>query len=201
MFTGIVEGKRAVVSLHKGEGGASLRVDLEDLVEGVRTGDSIAISGCCLTVVGVTGTNVEFQLTPETLGRTKLGSLRDGDAVNVERSMRADARFGGHLVLGHVDCVADVVNISEDGDSRRLRIDFPQRYNEWVVEKGSVALDGVSLTVASCGHNWLEVVLVPHTIMVTTLGTVSPGDRLDVEFDIVGKYVARLHEAWRHCSR
>jgi riboflavin synthase len=197
LFTGIVEACRPVVAAKRGPQGMALAVDIGELSEDVRVGDSIAISGCCLTVVELNATVVRFDVAVETLRRTNLGTLREGGLVNVERAMKASDRLGGHLVLGHVDCTGRVVQVAPEGDGRRVRIEFPEKYAPFVVEKGSVALDGVSLTVARCGFNWLEVALIPHTIVVTTLGSWTEGYEPNVEFEAVGKYVVRALEVYK----
>jgi riboflavin synthase len=197
LFTGIVEACRPVVAAKRGPQGMALAVDLGELSEDVRVGDSIAISGCCLTVVELNATVVRFDVAVETLRRTNLGTLREGGLVNVERAMKASDRLGGHLVLGHVDCTGRVVQVAAEGDGKRVRIEFPEKYAPFVVEKGSVALDGVSLTVARCGFNWLEVALIPHTIVVTTLGSWTEGYEPNVEFEAVGKYVVRALEVYK----
>lgn len=197
MFTGIVEACRPVVAAKRGPQGMALAVDLGELSEDVRVGDSIAISGCCLTVVELKAAVVRFDVAVETLRRTNLGALREGALVNIERAMKASDRLGGHLVLGHIDCTGRVVQVGHEGDGKRVRIEFPEKYAPFVVEKGSVALDGVSLTVARCGFNWLEVALIPHTIMVTTLGSWTEGYEPNVEFEAVGKYVVRALEVYK----
>jgi riboflavin synthase len=148
-------------------------------------------------VVELNATVVRFDVAVETLRRTNLGTLREGGLVNVERAMKASDRLGGHLVLGHVDCTGRVVQVAAEGDGKRVRIEFPEKYAPFVVEKGSVALDGVSLTVARCGFNWLEVALIPHTIVVTTLGSWTEGYEPNVEFEAVGKYVVRALEVYK----
>jgi riboflavin synthase len=197
LFTGIVEACSPVVAAKRGPQGMALAVDIGELSEDVRVGDSIAISGCCLTVVELNATVVRFDVAVETLRRTNLGTLREGGLVNVERAMKASDRLGGHLVLGHVDCTGRVVQVAAEGDGKRVRVEFPEKYAPFVVEKGSVALDGVSLTVARCGFNWLEVALIPHTIVVTTLGSWTEGYEPNVEFEAVGKYVVRALEVYK----
>ncbi|MHC4341377.1 MAG: riboflavin synthase [Planctomycetota bacterium] len=158
-------------------------------------GDSIAVDGCCLTVVERTENRLAFDVIPESLRRTTLGGRGEGDKVNLELPLRPTDRLGGHFVQGHVDAVAEVTALSREGDDVIMTFALPDAIREEVVEKGSVALDGVSMTVAGVGEGGFSVALIPHTLAVTTLGIRQPGDRVNVEGDILAKYVVSLLQA------
>ena len=188
MFTGIVEELGTVVT----RDGERLVVRGSVTAADASIGDSIAIDGVCLTVVELQGEQLSFDLSEETLARTKLGPLGPGDAVNLERPATLASRLGGHLVQGHVDGVAEVIAVRpEGGDGIRFSVRLPRVLLRHVVEKGSIALDGVSLTVAALHGDVIDIALIPHTVRATTLGSVREGDRMNVEVDIVAKYVAR----------
>jgi riboflavin synthase len=193
MFTGIIESQGSLVRIEEeGEQGERLEIEVDvgaEVASDVRIGDSIALSGCCLTVTGVRGTVLTFQAVPETLRLTSLGDRAVGDRVNVERSMRADARFGGHIVQGHVDGTGRVAEIREEGDEVQIRVDCAEDLARLLVQKGSVAIDGVSLTVVDPDAHGFSVALIPHTLAETTLGTAKRGDRVNLEVDVLGKYV------------
>jgi riboflavin synthase len=188
MFTGIVEELGAVIA----QGGGRLIVRSPVVASDSAVGDSIAIGGVCLTVVARDADQLAFDLSEETLERTTLGTLRPGARVNVERPATLASRLGGHLVQGHVDGVAEVTGVRPVGaDGVRLSVRLPGDLPRHVVEKGSITLDGVSLTVASLDGNVVQIALIPHTLRVTTLGSAGVGDRLHVEVDVVAKYVAK----------
>ncbi|MGH0031307.1 MAG: riboflavin synthase [Myxococcota bacterium] len=194
MFTGIVETVGTVASVeHQGEL-AVLAVDAPAISEGVRIGDSVSVDGGCLTITKEGGGRFEFQAVRETLEKTKLGELRAGSRVNLERALRADARLDGHIVQGHVDGTGRVRSIEREGDDVRLAVDCGADLAEALVEKGSVAIDGVSLTVCRVDDAGFDVALIPHTLEVTTLGQLRPGDRVNLEVDVLGKYVKRYVE-------
>ncbi|HEX6984473.1 MAG TPA: riboflavin synthase, partial [Planctomycetaceae bacterium] len=159
---------------------------------GCRLGDSVAINGCCLTAVAVDGPRWSFQAGAETLSKTNLGRLRPGDAVNLERALPATGRFGGHIVQGHVDGVGTVRSIERHGDWVDMAFSLPPQLAEQLVPKGSVAVDGVSLTVVNAGPDGFNVALIPHTLAETTLGRRAAGDVVNIETDILGKYVQKL---------
>jgi len=199
MFTGIVEGQGTVAELRTAAdgSGAALRVDAAWLAGQLSTGDSVAVNGCCVTVTRTTGAGFAADLVAETLRRTALGDLRQGELVNLERPLAADGRLGGHVVQGHVDGVGEVLAREPVGDGVELRVGLDPSLARYVVVKGSIAVDGVSLTVASTGgsgpdHPWFSVALVPHTLAVTTLGRRQPGDAVQLEVDVLAKYVERL---------
>lgn len=194
MFTGLVvaRGRLSADPVASGQGGCRIVVEHPAEV-GLRlgVGASLAVSGVCLTVVSGDPIHSQFELAPETLARTVLGSLHAGDWVNLEPALRMGDALGGHWVQGHVDGVVRVVERRDLGDHRVLRFETPSWAAASVVEKGSVTLDGVSLTVAAVGADWFEVALIPHTLAVTTLGERVVGDRLHLEVDVLAKYVER----------
>jgi riboflavin synthase len=192
MFTGIVRELGRVVSLDGGEAGIRLVVEAPETAAGVAVGDSVALSGVCLTVVASDGPRLAFDAVPETLSRTALGRLAAGAAVNVEPALRAGDALGGHIVQGHVDGVGRVRSLEQEGDGRRVWLDAPEDVVRYCVEKGSVTVDGVSLTVAALDDDGFAVALIPHTLAVTTLGALAPGDEVNLEVDVLAKYVERL---------
>jgi riboflavin synthase alpha subunit len=200
MFTGIVETLGHVGRLDPGErGGRRLAVSVPD-EPGWRLGlgESVAVSGVCLTVVDVAPGRLGFDLAEETLRVTTLGGLVAGDPVNLERPLRFDGRLGGHLVLGHVDGVGEVTAVRPEGDGARLDVAVPGRLRPLLIPKGSVTIDGVSLTVAALGEDTFGVALIPHTLTVTTLGRRRRGDRVNLEMDVIGKYVRGFVQQWEH---
>jgi len=199
MFTGIVEGTGTVVTLARprADGGAArLQVDAPWLAGELAVGDSVAVDGCCLTVVASGPTQFAADVVAETLRRTALGRLAAGARVNLERPLALGGRLGGHLVQGHVDGVGRVLGRSSAGQGEEVRVELPADLARYVVEKGSIAVDGVSLTVAGVGQRWFAVALVPHTLATTTLGERAPGDPVHLEVDVVAKYVERLVQPW-----
>jgi riboflavin synthase len=198
MFTGIIEGTGTVADLAAAAdgSGARLAVDAGWLAGRLQLGESVAVNGCCVTVAEATAAGFAADLVAETLRRTALGGLAAGAEVNLERPMTLGGRLGGHLVQGHVDGVAKVLDRTPVGDGHEVRIELPPDLERYVVEKGSVAVDGVSLTVAGVGPGWFTVALVPHTLEVTTLGRRRPGDSVQLEVDVVAKYVERLVQPW-----
>jgi riboflavin synthase len=198
VFTGIVEGRGRLVRLEVGgEQGERLDIEVDvgvEIASGARIGDSVALAGCCLTVTAVRDTVLAFQAVPETLRRTSLGERALGDSINVERAMRADARFGGHIVQGHVDGTGRIAAIQGEGDEVRMRIDCAGDLTRLLVQKGSVTVDGVSLTVVDPDDEGFSVALIPHTLRETTLGGAKQGDRVNLEVDILGKYVVAYLE-------
>jgi len=197
MFTGIVEVVGSLRALRRHGAKAELVVEAPAVVPGTRVGDSIAVSGVCLTVTAVEGVCLHFEAVAETLERSSLGALREGAPVNLERALRADARLDGHIVQGHVDGTGRVRELRRAGDDVRLFVDCEPAFAELLVEKGSVAIDGVSLTVVGVGPAGFDVALIPHTLAVTTLGRLTPGAPLNLEGDVLGKYVKRYLERVR----
>lgn len=192
MFTGIVR-ERALVASVEGRNG-SLRLELEapQAAAQVGVGDSVAVAGVCLTVTAVENGRVAFDAVPETLRRSSLGRVRPGDEVNVELPLRAGEPLGGHVVQGHVDAVGRVRSVEQEGDGLRVWFEAPAEVLRYCVEKGSVAVEGVSLTVAELADDAFAVALVPHTLAVTTLGALEAGDEVNLEADLFAKYVEKL---------
>ena len=194
MFTGIVEAVGVVARIAPGDGVTRLSVDAEPIVDGLAPGDSVAVDGACLTVTSIRGGRVCFEVVRESLDRTSLGDLQVGARVNLERAVRAGDRLDGHIVQGHVDGVGTVVQMIRDGQDVRLQIECSRELADCVVEKGSIAIDGVSLTVAGLLPSGFEVALIPHTLEATTLRERQPHDRVNLEVDVLGKYVKRYLE-------
>ncbi len=192
MFTGIVEELGTVVHLRRGRESAVLTVHAPVGCSDARPGDSIAVDGVCLTVTGLDGETFTADVMAETLDRSTLGGRAAGDQVNIERAMPADGRFGGHLVLGHVDTTAAVLQRRPGEAWEVVRLELPASVAPQVALKGSVALDGVSLTVSAVGEDYLEVSLIPATLAATTLGSRRVGERVNVETDVLAKHVHRL---------
>jgi riboflavin synthase len=191
VFTGIVEERGRVETM----GGGRLIVDAHTVVRDSDVGASVSVNGVCLTVVERTDTSLRFDLSEQTLERTCLGDLRPGDPVNLERPVTLVARLGGHLVQGHVDGVGQVTRVEVDGSGgARVSIRLPGELSRYVVERGSIAIDGVSLTIAAVDDDEITVALIPHTLAATTLGLAAPGRRLNVEADVIARYVERSME-------
>jgi riboflavin synthase len=191
MFTGLIEDIGTIEALDRGDQGARLRIATRLAAE-ISDGDSIAVNGVCLTATAVDATAFETEAMNQTLAVTALDGLGDGDRVNLELAMKASDRLGGHIVQGHADGIGTIASIEDDGFARRLRIELGPELLRYVVEKGSVALDGVSLTVAALGQSWAEVSLIPETLERTTLGGLGVGSKLNIECDLVAKYVERM---------
>jgi riboflavin synthase alpha subunit len=192
MFTGIVRERGRIASVDGDTAGVRLVVDAPSIAEEVSVGDSVAVSGVCLTVVAAGDGTLAFDAVPETLRRSSLGQLAPGAAVNLEPALRAGEPLGGHYVQGHVDGVARVRAVTPEGDGRRIWIDAPAELLRYLVEKGSVAVEGVSLTVAELDARGFAVALVPFTVAETTLGGLSDGAAVNLEVDVLAKYVERL---------
>ena len=194
MFTGIVRELGRVVEVDGDGDGMTLRVSAPATAAGAAVGDSVAIGGVCLTAEAVEDGAIRFHAVPETLGRTTLGRVAQGDAVNVEPALRAGEPLGGHLVQGHVDGLGSVRSVSREGDGARVVLEAPADVLRYCVEKGSITVDGVSLTVAALDDDGgtISVALVPHTLEVTTLGAVAEGTPVNLEVDVLAKYVERL---------
>ena len=195
MFTGIVRELGRVVSSDGGANGLALVVEAARSASQLAVGDSISINGCCLTAESVEGARISLHAVPETLARSTLGRLSVGDAVNVEPAVRAGDPLGGHYVQGHVDAVGRVQSVEAEGDGLRVFVEAPPEVLRYCVEKGSVTIDGVSLTVAELGHEEFAVALVPHTLEATTLSALAPGLEVNLEADVLAKYVERLLDA------
>ncbi len=191
MFTGLIEGTGLVASVEEG-GMARLVIDAGRLAEGTEVGDSVSVNGVCLTVNETDARALVFYAMPETLRRTALGDVRKGDKVNLERAMTIGSRFGGHIVQGHVDGVGEVVDVTPEGDAELWEFSAPESVLKYTVEKGSVCVDGISLTLASVTESSFTVSILPQTKEATNLGGLSTGDRVNLEADVIGKYVERL---------
>lgn len=192
MFTGLIEEEGRVAEIRPGDEGARLVVSAAIVLEGLEVGDSVAVNGACLTAVAITGDGFAVDCVAETLRRTSLGGLAAGDPVNLERPMRIGDRLDGHLVQGHVDGVGTVRSATPEGGSTILEVAAPAELLRYVVEKGSITVDGVSLTVARRLADGFTVALIPHTIAVTTLGPQAVGRPVNLEVDVVAKYVESL---------
>jgi riboflavin synthase len=191
VFTGLIEEVGTVESLDRTADGARLRI-ASSLARELFLGDSIAVDGCCLTATAVDGDRFETEAMNQTLEVTALDGVEEGSRVNLELAMKVGDRLGGHIVQGHVDGVGEVSSVEDDGFARRVRVDLPAQLLRFVVDKGSITLSGVSLTVAELGETWAEVSLIPETLERTNLGELQVGSRLNVECDVLAKYVERL---------
>lgn len=197
MFTGIVERKGEILSAERTGRGVKLSVEMGELAEGVKAGDSVSVSGVCLTVASMSGSRAEFDVVEETVRRTTLADFKPRAPVNLELAARPSDRLGGHIVTGHIDGVGVVRKVVPRGDGKEATFLAPEGVERLIAEKGSVAVDGVSLTVAAVRGREFTVALVPHTLSATTLNDLSPGRRVNVEADILARYVARTLESSR----
>jgi len=188
VFTGLVREVGTVASME----GGRLTIQAPATAQGVQLGDSIAIDGVCLTVVACDDSSLAFDAVPETLARTALGTLDQGSRVNLEPALRAGDALGGHYVQGHVDGVGSVVSVGPEGEGRRVRFEAPAELLKYIVEKGSIAVQGTSLTVAAVDDTGFEVALIPHTLQETTLGELVPEQPVNLETDVLAKYVEKL---------
>lgn len=197
MFTGIVTELGRLAAMDESEEVVRLVVEAPKTSEGLAIGESVAVNGVCLTAVGIEGDLVSFDAVPETMERSSLGALDVDRTVNLERPTPADGRFDGHIVQGHVDGVGTITSIKSEADSVRLRVSLPRDLARYVVEKGSIAVDGTSLTLtgvseASADDGWIEFVLIPHTLVETVFGWKTVGDTVNLEVDVIAKYVERM---------
>ncbi len=203
MFTGLVEGRGRVAAVIPQPPGVQLVIAAPAELTGgagrdqLRIGESIAVSGCCLTLVSVQGRAWAFEAGEETLSRTNLGQLHPGDFVNLERALPVSGRLGGHFVQGHIDGVGTVTALDRDGEWVRMWFECPPALTRQMVSKGSVAVDGVSLTLVDVEAERFSVALIPHTLATTTLGLRNVGDLVNIETDVIGKYVEKLLASWR----
>lgn len=192
MFTGLIECTGRVVALRRGGERAVLEVSAPLPISEVCIGDSIAVNGACLTVVAMQGDRFSFDVSPETVTRTTFATLQPGSPVNLERALRLGGRLDGHLVTGHIDCVGRLESRTNQGNAVVLEFSLPREQARMLVEKGSVAIDGISLTVNGVTDSGFSVSIIPHTLEKTTLTAVGPGREVNIETDVIGKYVARL---------
>lgn len=196
MFTGIVEEKGTVKRITSGSSECSIELYAKKVLEGTQIGDSIAVNGVCLTVTAMGHDWFRADVMPETIRRSSLGDLKSGSKADLERAMAAGGRFGGHIVSGHIDGTGVIKELRHEGNAVWVRITTPQSILRLIVEKGSITIDGISLTVAGLGNDYFEVSVIPHTAAETVLLDKKVGDRVNLENDIVGKYVERLMSAY-----
>lgn len=192
MFTGIIQGLGTVVEKRAAGGGVVLALEADFALTDPEEGESIAVNGACLTARDIMENRFLADVSPESLSRTGLGDLRVGSKVNLERALRLSDRLGGHLVSGHVDAMATVEERRNSGDFTLFTFSMDAGLMRYVIEKGSITINGISLTVNSCEHARFSVSIIPHTLAVTTLGTLKQGDKVNIEVDIIGKYVEKL---------
>jgi len=192
MFTGLIEEVGGVVEVRASDGGTQLQIAAPRTAKKARRGDSIAVNGCCLTLTSRRGDRLTFDLLEETIARTNLQKLRRNDPVNLERALPADGRLGGHFVQGHIDCVSRIVALDKKGADFRLEVELPAEFAQYVTHKGSIALDGISLTVADVFPKSFLVWIIPYTKRHTNLDRAQVGALVNVEFDILAKYVERV---------
>lgn len=192
MFTGIIQGRGRIVRRQSSGGGKIFSLEADFDLDDPQEGESIAVNGVCLTARNIDRRKFLVDVSPETLSRTGLGKLQEGNLVNLERALRMSDRLGGHLVSGHVDAQGSVEQRSAAGDFTLFTFSLPRALVKYVIEKGSIAINGVSLTVNSCEGERFSVSIIPHTLAVTTLGELKPGDKVNIEVDIIGKYVEKM---------
>ena len=192
MFTGIIEELGSVRSIEERGENARIVIDARVVTEGTNHGDSIAVNGVCLTALDIHDDSFAADVSRETLVRSTLGSLKPGTPVNLERAVTPATRLGGHMVQGHVDATGKFVSVEDHGDSWTVRFAFPPEIARYLVFKGSVAVEGISLTIANLGENYFEIAIIPKTWEVTNLSHLKPGDGVNLEVDVIGKYVERL---------
>lgn len=192
MFTGIVQGTGRLLNRRPAGNGLVFDLEAHFPLSDPEEGESIAVDGACLTAYNISGSRFSVDVSPESLSRTTLGGLRAGDTLNMERALRLSDRLGGHLVSGHIDCVGITSAIKQDGDFWILTFTLPQEQDRYIIEKGSITINGISLTVNSCRSGSFSVSVIPHTMQVTTLGMLKSGSKVNIEVDIIGKYVEKL---------
>ena len=192
MFTGIIEEIGTVIQLERGPRSAQLTIAGQVIFSDLKLGHSVAVNGVCLTASAISDTQFTADLMPETLDRSALGALRPGSRVNLERAMAADGRFGGHMVMGHIDGMGKIAHLRRDDKAIWVRIEAAPELLRYVIQKGSIAIDGISLTVALVDESGFSVSIIPHTAALTTLSERRPHDLVNLEVDLVGKYIERL---------
>lgn len=192
MFTGIVEAVGRIEEVQRSGPGVRIQLRCPEIADGAKIGDSVALNGCCLTVVSIERDLLQFDAGEETLCKTNLGQFASGTAVNLERSLLATSRLGGHFVSGHVDCTGTVRSREDDADWSTFWFQVPGTWTQLMATKGSVAVDGISLTLVDVTDDAFSVALIPHTLQVTTMGDRRPGDRVNIETDILAKYIQRM---------
>jgi riboflavin synthase len=194
MFTGLVEERGVLINKIKTGDGYRLEIKADKVLEDTDIGSSLSVNGCCLTVIEKKSGSVSMDTIEETLKKTNLGELKIGDNVNLERPLKAEARLGGHFVLGHIDTEGEVVDVRELSNSHFMRIRFPDKFKKYLIYVGSVAIDGVSMTVAELKENVFGIGIIPHTWEETIFSSKQPGSTVNLEFDVLGKYVERIME-------
>ncbi len=192
MFTGLIEEVGSVLAFETNDRGTQLQIVAPRLSENIQIGDSLAVNGCCLTVAALQGDKIVFDLLEETLQRTNLKALRPNDRLNLERALAAEGRLGGHFVQGHIDCSARILAFEETGADWRLEVQLPAEFARYVARKGSIALNGISLTVAEVSEKSFTVWIIPHTRTQTNLDTARPDQLVNLEFDLIAKYLERM---------
>ena len=192
MFTGLVEGTGRILSLESAQGVTRLMIDAGPLAAGAKIGDSVAVNGCCLTVTAINGASLGFDLLEETRARTNLGAVKPGAVINLERAMPASGRYGGHFVTGHIDATGVIRRWEQAGRDYELRIGIEPGHGIYLVPKGCIAVDGISLTVAHVGRDEFSVWIIPHTRSVTALRERAAGDLVNLEFDLLAKYTEKI---------
>jgi len=192
IFTGLIIEVGRVRQIRRREDGAFLVIEARKVLEGTRIGDSISIDGVDLTVIEMSPDSFSADASLETLKRTTLGELRAGGRVNLERALAVGERLGGHMVQGHVDGTAELISVAQEGNAYRMRFKFARELGRYIAMKGSIAVDGISLTVAGLGDDWFEVAIIPHTWRETSLSDLKSGSRVNLEVDVLAKYVERL---------
>jgi riboflavin synthase len=192
MFTGLIEEVGTVVAMRASDGGARLQIAAPRTAKGARSGASIAVNGCCLTLTSRRGDRVTFDLLEETIARTNLNRLRQNSPVNLEAALRADRRLGGHFMQGHIDCASPIVAFGKSGADFRLEIELPNEFAHYVASKGSIAVNGISLTISEVLPKSFAVWIIPYTKRHTNLNRARAGDLVNLEFDILAKYVERM---------
>lgn len=197
MFTGLTETVGIIAALDRRGEAALLRVESGLPVSEVAIGDSVAVNGACLTVTAKSETTLTFDVSPESLSSTTIGGLRNGSLVNLERALRLGDRLGGHIVTGHVDCIARLIRMKEVSGNHILEFSLPPASARYLVAKGSVTIDGISLTVNSVSGDGFSINIIPHTFSNTTLAEIRTGQQVNIETDIIGKYVERLTQPWK----
>ena len=192
MFTGLIEAVGSIAAISVTDRASHLQVAAPAIAPDVRSGDSVAVDGCCLTVTACDKDTLEFDLLSETVARTNFRNLTQGSDVNLERALSSNGRLGGHFVQGHIDCAAPVLSTESSGADLRLEVELPAEFAHYVAAKGSIAVNGISLTVAEVGPGSFVNWIIPHTRAHTNLRTAKPGDLVNLEFDILAKYVERM---------
>ena len=194
MFTGIIEGLGTIKKLDKNtkiRSAAKMQVDLGKLAKGLKAGHSVAINGVCLTVTKISKNQAEFEMIGETIKKTDLDALELGDKVNIERSLKVGERMEGHFVLGHIDDIGKIIKIEKKPTEIKFWIELPKDLARYVVKKGSIAIDGISLTLVDVIKNKISVCIIPHTMKITNLGSKKIGDKVNIETDVLGKYITK----------